>query len=911
MPLATGTRLGPYEVLAAIGAGGMGEVYRANDTRLGRSVAIKVLPAAAQGDRDRIARFEREARAIGALNHPNICALYDVGEQDGRAYLVMELLEGETLQQRLARGPLDINLVLDEAIALSDALDAAHAQGLVHRDLKPANIFVTKRGQVKILDFGLARAMEGANDQTRPAGDNLTDAGVAVGTVGYMSPEQLRGEPVDARTDVFSLGVVLYEMATGQRPFSGATNAAVSGAILHQIPTPPGQVRPDIPPRLEETILKTLDKDRDMRCQTAAELRADLKRLRRSPDAAAPAGAPGSTPVPASATSMSSVSMPVAVSSDTQVAVGLAKRHPITLVAAGLLFVALVGGGIWLARHGATDAPAPPAAAKIEVAPLTDTGDSTLGALSPDGHFVAYVRRAEFQDSVWVRQLATRSNVQIVPAVKGRRYIGLSVTPEGTFVDFVATDSTSRVPALWRVPFLGGEPKRIAQDVWSATGWSPDGRHFAFIRAHAGTAEDSLVVADADGSNERALVTLRASRRFQSDSNNSSAAARPTWSPDGRSILAIARTVEGGTTAWGLARFDASTGAERPVLPVPFMPVDTVWMDETHAVASIFADDKPPSLMLVDLRDGSSTRVTPGVSLFVGVSSTPDRRTAASTQYTSRSSIVLADGSGANVIEAVPESRGWIFSIDVSNDGTIAYRGASILNGFGVFVSTAGARAPRSILTSTDIQPLLGADGRTLIFKRGGDAAGIYTAALDGSGVRRLVDANALSLLLTPDGKTILFLARVAEGFASLWTAPAAGGPAREIAHQFVSSGSIAVSRDSRRVSFRGSRPTPTSPTPTLACDLPDCTNLHQISQRLGVWTPDGRGIAYVGTGADAMNIQVQPIDGGRPYSLTRLTDKDKEIVAFAWSPDGKRLAIARSVVTGDMVLLKGFAGSR
>jgi Tol biopolymer transport system component len=889
----------------------MGEVYRATDTRLGRSVAIKVLPAAAQGDRDRIARFEREARAIAALNHPNICALYDVGEQDGRAYLVMELLEGETLQQRLGRGPLDINSVLDEAIALSDALDAAHTQGLLHRDLKPANIFLTKRGQVKILDFGLARAMDGMNDQTRPAGDQLTDAGVAVGTVGYMSPEQLRGEQVDARTDVFSLGVVLYEMATGRRPFSGATNAAVSGAILHQIPAPPGQLRPDIPPRLEETILKTLDKDRDMRCQSAAELRADLKRLRRS-DGPAPTGATASTAV-AAATSMSSVSAPVAVSSDTQVAVGLAKRHPIALVAGGLLIVALVGGGIWLARHGVADAPAssPPAAATIEVKPLTDTGDSALGALSPDGHFVAYVRRVDFQESVWVRQLATRSNVQIVPPVKGRRYIGLSVTHEGTFVDFVATDSASRVPGLWRVPFLGGEPKRTAQDIWSATGWSPDGRHFAFIRAHAATAEDSLVIADADGSNERAIVTLQKNRRFQSDSNNTSAAARPTWSPDGHSILAIARTVEGGTTTWGLARFDASTGAERSLLPVPFVPVDTAWMDETHAVVSAFADDKPPSLMLVDLRDGSNTRVTPSVSLFVGVSSTPDRRTAASTQYTSRSSIVLADGSGANAIEAVPESRGWIFSIDVSSDGTIAYRGASILNGFGVFVSTAGARAPRSVLTSTDIQPLLGADGSTLIFKRGGDAAGIYTAALDGSGVRRLVDANALSLLLTPDGKTILFLARVAEGFASLWTAPAAGGPAHEIAHQFVSSGSIAVSRDSQRVSFRGARPTPTSPTPTLVCDLPDCTNLHQISQRLGVWTPDGRGIAYVGSGADAMNIQVQPIDGGRPYSLTRFADKGKEIVAFAWSPDGKRLAIARSVVTGDMVLLKGFAGSR
>ena len=266
----------------------MGEVYRAKDTRLGRFVAIKVLPASLMGDPDAQARFDREARAIAALNHPNICSIHDVGSVElpgahaGRApYLVMELLEGETLQQRLERGPIETAQLLDYAIALADALDAAHSRGLIHRDLKPANVFLTSRGIPKILDFGLAKSIDTAFDETRQVDQALTGLGTTVGTIAYMSPEQLRGEALDVRTDLFSLGLVLYEMATGQRAFTGATSAVVSAAILGSEPQAPRLVRPQVPSRVEDTILKTLEKDRALRCQSAAELRADLTRARR------------------------------------------------------------------------------------------------------------------------------------------------------------------------------------------------------------------------------------------------------------------------------------------------------------------------------------------------------------------------------------------------------------------------------------------------------------------------------------------------------------------------------------------------------------------------------------------------------------------------------------------------------
>ena len=285
MTLTPGVRLGPYTIVDAIGAGGMGEVYRARDTRLERDVAIKVLPAALTNSATARERFQREARAVAALQHPNICTIFDVGETaDGQVFLVMERLQGETLQQRLIGGPFDLAALVDTGIALADALDAAHAAGIVHRDIKPANILLTPRGP-KILDFGLAKSVapaEGRPTQTTMApAPLLTEPGGTVGTVAYMSPEQLRGEDLDARTDVFSLGLVMYEMAAGRPAFAGATSAVISAAILHQQPLAPSHARPGVPARLDDAILKAIEKDRSLRYQHAAELRADLQRLKR------------------------------------------------------------------------------------------------------------------------------------------------------------------------------------------------------------------------------------------------------------------------------------------------------------------------------------------------------------------------------------------------------------------------------------------------------------------------------------------------------------------------------------------------------------------------------------------------------------------------------------------------------
>jgi len=511
MALPAGARLGPYEVLSLLGAGGMGEVYRARDTRLERTVAVKVLPAHLTASASARERFQREARAVAALQHPNICTVYDVGEtDDAQHYIVMELLDGQTLQQRLMHGPLDIEQVVPFGIALADALDGAHARGLIHRDIKPGNIFMTARGP-KLLDFGLAKTVAGAAgasmQPTMSAAALLTDPGSAVGTVAYMSPEQLRGEELDGRSDLFSLGLVLYEMATGRPAFAGRTTAVISAAILGQSPTPPGRLCPDLSPELEHVILKTLEKDRDIRCQTAAELRADLKRAKRDsehseqmnrsttgrveagsrqPDTTAAGAAPDTRPSPAS-------------SSDSQVLAALVGRHRAIIGVTAVAVVAALAGGIYVALQRAQESVPETLTTSLdafEVAQLTTSGNAERPAISPDGRYVAYIQRDASTASLWIRQTATASNVEIVPPEAGVDLLGATVTPDGSFVDFVHLQPGSPTLSLWRVPFLGGTPRRLMDGVSSPVDWSPDGRRLAFVRANLGAGIDSLVVAD-------------------------------------------------------------------------------------------------------------------------------------------------------------------------------------------------------------------------------------------------------------------------------------------------------------------------------------------------------------------------------------------------------------------------------
>jgi eukaryotic-like serine/threonine-protein kinase len=845
----------------------------------------------------------------------------------------MEYVEGETLRQHLSRasaqsgegqlsgGGVRLHEALDIAIQIASALAAAQAAGIAHRDIKPENIMLRRDGYVKLLDFGLAKLTERPETTDTEAPTRAlvnTNPGAVMGTVNYMSPEQARGHTVDSRTDIWSLGVVLYEMIAGRVPFEGPTPSHVIVSILEKEQPPLARFLSDVPEALEWIVTKALTKDRDDRYQTAREMLTDLRRLKQrldvgaeiersiAPDATNPhitaSALRGGSTMSGFPLNQRTVQLSAApTTSSAEYIVQGISRHK---VAAGIALVMLIAAGVAAAalwsKLGAGSGLA--TFTKIHLSQLTNTGNANIATISPDGKYVVHVVNDGTMSSLWVRQIATSSNIQIVPPSESR-YIGITFTRDGNYVYYVVYEKNSPLGVVYRIPALGGQSEKIAQDVDTPITFSADGKRLAWIRGFPQSGETALMVANSDGSGEQKIVSLQRPARF-----TAGAPIGPSWSPDSNVIACPAAGLENGIDRHKITLVDinAKTQTDASSHRWAFLQ-QIVWAPHSHGMV-LTAQEQPAGpnqIWYLHQPGGEVERITNDLNNYNGVSMSADGRSIATVQSQVSTSVWLASpntsadnstrlGSGTN--EAAN-------GLALMPDGRIVYTvfgpGKSDL-----FIVNPDGSNQRQLTSNASLNahPYASSDGRYIAFTstRTGSPH-IWRMNSDGTNTKQISNGIAeISPVITPDNQWIIYQDA---GDLGLWKIPIDGGTPERITNKLTSQ--AAISPDGKLIACRY-REEDLSPfqlgliefatgKTVKTIDIPPTNNILD-------WSADGRTVLYVDTRSGVSNIWSQPIAGGPPKQLTHF--KSDLIFVFDLSRDGKQLAVSRGTVSNDVVLI-------